>query len=207
MKRFVIFLVLAMATVAAAITGVYQYTTGARMVQPGQLHTERSTWTVLLATASAGDEPNDLAVAERTYATVIAAAEGGDSKIGVLDLRTPVIRQSWNKLRLRCIGISDGNSIVYQIYTGTLGVGGTDCALVKSAQLAFTIGTQASETATYEYADTLTITEYCTSLSWLANSPLNNLVAEGYIDLAGDDYLVIVPTTVNCNCKLLVKGF
>src|SRR3990172_3454872 len=163
MRRLLVaaLLVVLFVTVAFAIEGFYSYNMGARMVNPGQLHTERTVWAVLTATASAGEEPNDLAVTERTYLTITTAAEGGDGKIAVYDLRTPA-RLVWNRVRFHCIGISDNNSITYQIYLGTLGAGGTNCAFVKSAQLAFTIGTQASETATYEYADTLTVTEYST---------------------------------------------
>ena len=34
----------------------------------------------------------------------------------------------------------------------------------------------------------------------------SDLVAEAYLDLAGDDIVIAVPTTVPCNCILLVKG-
>jgi len=206
MKRFALLIIIVIATTLLAIDGVYTYVPGGRMVLPGQLHTEHAIWEVAATTLSAGDEPNDLAVDERTYLTAVAAAEGGDSKITVLDLRTPIARHSWNRLRFRCIGIADNNDVTYQIYTGTLTPQETDCALVKSGQLAFTVGLQESTTATYEFADTLTVTEYCTPLSWLSTTPGSDLVAEAYIDLAGDDIVVIVPTTVSCNCKLLVKG-
>lgn len=209
MKRLIIVAVVLVlfAAIAVAIDPVYIVNKAGLKVNPGQLHTERALWAVFDTSTSSGDEPNDLAVAERTYATVAAAAEGGDDEISTLDLRTAA-RNNWNRLRFRCTGITDGQSITYQIYLGTLGPGGTDCVLVKAAQLAFTVGTQVSTTATYEFADTLTVTEgYSWPVSWLSSSPTGNLVAEAAVDLMGADYIVAVPTTVGCNCQLLVKGY
>lgn len=170
-------------------------------VRPTSDVTDQKAWNVIATVASTGDEPNDLAVGERTYLTAKALAKGGDSKITIVKL--PL---SWNYVRFRCIGISDNNTVTFQVYSGSLGAG-TDCELVKMGQLAFTIGTQVSTTATYEMADTLTLTSYCYLRPAFSVSPVGELVAEAGWDLLGDDILVIVPTTVSCDAKLLAKGF
>ena len=199
--------VIGLCSIAYAINAVYTVNIGGKKVNPGELHTPRSAWDVLGATLAEGDEPNDLAVGERTYLTVLAAAEGGDDKIIVFDLRT-ADRQHWNRVRFRCIGVTDGGNIVYQVYFGTLGLGGTDCILAPAGELDFVIGTQASTTATYEVADTLTVTPSGSwTKGWGSVSPTGNLVAEGWIDLIGADIVVLVPTTVGCNCKVLGKGY
>jgi len=170
-------------------------------ITPSPMLTFQKAWNVLASTLSADVEPNDLAVTERTYLTVKALAEGGDSKITIV--RLP---RYWNDIRFRCIGITDNSTVTFQLYQGTLGKG-TDCELVKVAQLAFTIGTQSSTVSTYEMADTLTVTTYCYTGGISSISPLNELTAECKWDLQGDDILVIVPTTVGCNAKLLAKGY
>jgi len=176
--------------------------------QPGQLYTAQDAWVVINASASAGDEPNDLATDERTYATVSAATEGGDSKISIYgdDASERLIISSWNGVRFRCIGITNNQSVTYQIYFGSLEVGGTDCELSYAGQLAFTVGQQASTTSTYEIADTLTATagQYG---SWDSESPASDRCAETGIDMKGDNLIVAVPTTLGCNAKLLAKGY
>jgi len=164
--------------------------------------TAQDVWIVVDSTTSSGDEPNDLAVGERTYATVKEAAEGGDAEISIQR-----IDETWNAGRFRCIGDTNDSSVTYQIYLGTLGPDGTDCELAKAGQLAFTIGTQASTVSTYEMAHTVTVTSYCWAKAWSSASPGSNLVAEAAIDLMGADILVAVPTTAGCDCKLLFKGF
>lgn len=196
---------------AVAIDQVYLSNKVGQIVNPGQLHTARSAWEIANTSASDGNEPNDLAVDERTYLTVLAAAEGGDSKISVVLLHT-ADRQNWNAVKFRCIGITDNGTVTYQVYAGTLGQapisGVTDCELAKVGQLAFTIGTQVSATATYEMADAVAITEgYSSVRSWLSASPGNDGVAEGELDVTGADVIVIVPTVVSANSKLLITGY
>ena len=205
--RLAVVVVIGVCSIAYAINAVYTVNIGGEKVNPGELHTGRSAWEVMGATLAAGDEPNALAVGERTYATVSAAAEGGDDKIIIFDLRTKE-RQHWNRARFRCIGTTDGASVKYQVYFGSLGLGGTDCILAPVGELDFTIGTQASTTATYEVADTLTITPSDSwTKAWGSASPTGNLVAEGWIDIIGADIIVLVPTTVGCDAKVLGKGY
>ncbi len=125
---------------------VVPYTVDHVRTDPGRLHTDRNEWQIIDSTTSSGDEPNDLAVTERTYASVVAAAEGGDAEISIFD-----IPRSWNGIRLRALGITDGGTATYQIYLGTLGDGnldsgstGADCELAYVGQLAFIIGQQSS---------------------------------------------------------------
>ena len=177
-------------------------------VEPGQKHTAQNGWVTLATVASAGEEPNDLAVGERTYATVSAAAEGGDSKI-VIYGDSYAERQemlSANVMRIRATGITDAGNIIWGVYVGTLEVGDTDCALAYAGQLDFTVGTQASVTATYEFADTLSVTAGETVKGFVSSSPTSNRVAEADINLDGANILVLVPTTAGCNGQLLGKG-
>lgn len=211
MKRYVLILTVLFVGVALAqLQPVIPFDTMAQRVEPGQLHTATEAWVILDTTASAGDEPNDLGVTERTYATVVAAAEGGDAKITIYgdDASERLIMSDWNGVRLRASGITDDGTVTYQIYLGTLPVGATDCELVNAGQLAFTIGTQAAVTATYEMADTLTITNDTTwTADWGSNSPTGELVAEAMVDLMGANIIVAVPTVASADSRLHARGF
>ena len=201
-------LICVIAGLALAIDPVYVSDNLGRIVQPGQTHTAQDAWITIDTTASAGDEPNDLAVTERTYATVSAAAEGGDDKISIYgDSYAEIeVLSSYNAVRFRCIGITGDGTATYQIYFGTLDQG-TDCVLAKAGQLAWVVGTQASLTATYELADAVTATAGDWVKAWGTATPGSNQVAEASIDLMGADLIVVVPTTVSANCKLLMKGY
>lgn len=160
-------------------------------------------WQVIDTTSVADTEPSDLAVTERTYVTVkaaIATAANGDDEITIT--RIP---PTWNAVRFRCIGETEGGAITHQIYFGTLG-NGADCELAKAGQLAWVIGTQASTTTGYELADTVVVTAYCWNKSWGSQSPVGNLVAEAIIDVLGADLIVVVTSATDDNCKLLAKG-
>lgn len=189
--------------------------TGER-VDPGSVHTARKVWAAIDTTSSAGDEPTDLAVTERTYQTVKAAqiaSVGGDGEISIFD-----IPRGWNAIRLRAQGITDDGTYTVQIYAGTLGDGNkdsaltaADCELAYVGQFAWTVGTQGAVTATYEMADAVTVTESDWTVSMSANnnirSPGNERVAEARFDLLGADVIVIVPTVASADSKLLARGF
>lgn len=207
-----IIIILVFVSVAFGVTRIVPLNKSSDQVNPGQPHTARDAWEVFDSTVlSAGDEPNDLAVDERTYLTVLAAAEGGDDKILVLLLHANN-RQGWNRLKFRCRGITDNGAATWQIYTGVLGrapiSGTTDCELAKVGQLAFTIGTQVSTLATYEMADTLVVTEgFSSPRAWLSASPTSEHVAEGELDVTGADVVIAVPTTIAANSQLLITGY
>jgi len=197
-KRVIVALVLIglLAGVAWAIDLVHSET-----------RTPQAKWQVVDTTTSADAEATDLAVTERTYATVVAAIAAATAGVGDGEISIYRIPDGFNAARFRCIGITGDGTATYQIYFGTLAVRGTDCELAKAGQLAFVIGTQASITSGYELADAVTVTSYCWPVSWGSASPSGNLVAEASIDLLGADILIAVPTTASANCKLLIKGF
>lgn len=215
-KTGIIIAVLMIAAIVYANTRVEQIDLVGARVDPGAVHTARATWVVLDTTSSTGTEPTDLAVTERTYQTVKTAqgtGASGDDEISIFD-----VPRDWNGARFRAIGITDDGTATYQIYAGTLGDSNrdtdsttADCELAYIGQYVFTIGTQASTTATYEMADTLAVTASDwtkpVSTSAVTSSPTGNRVAEGRVDLMGADVLVFVPTTVTADCKLLGKGF
>lgn len=188
-------------------------------IDPGAVHTARPVWVAIETTTSAGDEPTDLDVAERTYQTVKAAQianVGGDGEIGIYD-----VPRGWNAIRLRAQGITDGGTYTVQIYIGTLGDGKRDadytsastfdCELAYVGQFAFVVGTQGAVTATYEMADAVTVTESDWTVDMtaagLVRSPSGNRVAEARFDLLGADLIVIVPTVASADSKLLARGF
>jgi len=169
------------------------------------------TWATIDTTTADGNEPTALAVTERTYKTVKAAiaacdAGEGDGEISIYQIaRTNQTRA--NAVRLRCMGTTDANSVVYNIYSGTLGKRGKDCSLSLLGTLSFTIGTQASIFSTYEYASQLSVTEGDTTANWGSTSADDDRIAEASIDLQGSDLLVIVPTTSECDSMLEAKFY
>ena len=211
-KKVVIILVSLMFVVVYAIDPVYLSNKRGKIVEPGQVHTAHYEWIVADTTTSAGTEPTDLAVGERTYATVAAAVAADDSGDGEISIcgdsaAEKANMESWNLVRFRCRGITDGASIVYQIYLGTLVVGGTDCELAYAGQLGFTVGTQASVDTGYEMADTLAVTESDWVKSVASSSSADNRVAEAALDLMGANMIVVVASTAGCDCKLIIKGY
>lgn len=191
-------------------------------VDPGAVQTARPVWVAIATTASASDEPLDIGVTARgpngkaTYQavkTLIAAADTGDEKISVFD-----IPRSWNAIRLRAIGITDDGDYAVQVYAGTLGDGNrdadstaADCELTYVGQFAWVVGAQGSITTSYEMADAVTVTESDWTVDMTATgsvrSPGVNRVAEARFDLLGADVIVIVPTIVDADAKLLARGF
>ena len=102
-------------------------------------------------------------------------------------------------MRFRNIGLAAAGDHVYELYTGSVG-SNDDASFVKRGTLTFKTGSQASTFATYEYADLLIVTNTSASTSfWTVANPGDGteLVAEAFIDLQGDDTLVIVPTTLD----------
>ncbi len=161
-KRLFILLVILSAIQCLALERVVLIDKEGTRVNPGQLHTDRSGWRVVDETTSADNEATDLGVTERTYQAVkiailaeAATPSDGDGEISILD-----IPNSWNAIHFRGLGITDGGTVTYQVYLGTLGDGNRDvdvttaqitagiapfnCTLVNAGQLAFTIGTQES---------------------------------------------------------------
>ena len=197
--------------VLAQLQPVVPFDKLAQQVDPGQLHTDKGRWVIIDATTSTGTEPTDLAADERTYTTVvaaIAAASSGDEEISIYgdSYAEQRVMCSWNGVRFRAIGITNNGTATWQIYAGTKG-SGTNCELAKVGQLAFTIGQQASTTASYEMADTVTVTVSDWISTWSSKSPASDTVAEASVDLMGADLIVAVCTTATADCKLIAKGY
>ena len=210
-RLFILLLACLFPAIVFAITEIVPLNKTSVRVNPGQLHTARDAWTAIATTAAAGDEPNDLAADERTYLTVLAAAEGGDTKIATFLLHSST-RQGWNRVKFRMRGVDNNQENIYQVYLGTLGrapiSGTTNCELAKVGQLAFTTGQQASVTATYEMADTLTVTPTTGfTARWTTHSATGDLIAEAELELDEADVIVIVPTTVATNAVLIITGY
>lgn len=173
-------------------------------IQPTVLTTLQKEWVPFDTTTMAGVEPNDLTTDQRTYAKVIADSNGYAAEISVI-----TVPETWNGIKLRCLGTVDGNSVTYQIYIGTI-ENSTDCDLAYAGQLAWTIGGQVSSTSSSYYcADTLTITstQATNTAAWSLTSPENDRVAQAKLDLEGENIIVVVPTTANCDAILYGKGF
>lgn len=173
-----------------------------------QLITDQGGWQVLGLFGAIGDEPTDLAVDERTLSTIRAAINfdaSGDGKIIIVENMSV----GANAMRFRNAGTNASADHVYQIYSGALGSDG-DCAFVKRGTLTFKTGSQASGIVGVEFADLLTVTNTsASSTPWTVANPGDGseLVAEAFIDLQGDDTLVIVPTTIDDSAALLGKFY
>lgn len=165
-------------------------------------------WIPICTVLSTGDEPTALDANERTYSAALAAIAAnvsGDGKITVFRL-SKCIQTKDNAVRFRAIGITADQVLTFDVMSGVLG-DNSNCSLSLLGTLSFTIGTQLSDTALYYLADTLTITAGDSCSIWSSKSLADNRIAEAMIDLMGDDVLVIVPTTVGCNGKLLAKFY
>lgn len=213
----IILLVLTIVTVCMAIEPVYLYDRDSTIVDPGQLHTPRNEWVVLDTTSTAGTQPSDLTSAKRTYqivvtaiATDVATPANGDLEISIFD-----VPRSWNRVRLRCRGVTAGLQVIHYLYFGTLGDGNRhadstsgDCELAYVGKLDWELGDQTSIDGTYdEMADTLTITAGEWNKSWVSQSPTGDRVAECMIDLMNADIIVIVTQTAACDSQLIGTGF
>ena len=210
----VIFIALLYLAVYADRVEVIPFDKASLRVDPGQLHTAKPVWVTIDTTTSAGSEPDDLGVGERTYtqvAALIAAAANDDEEMSVFD-----IPRGWNSIRLRATGTANDATVTYIIYLGTLGDGNrdidstsADCDLSYLGTFAFEMGTQQSTTATDLFAEICITTTGNWTKDITTTSPGENTfrVAEARVDLVGADLLVAIPTVASTNSKLLGKGF
>jgi len=198
--------------VAVALFAVSIYATNApiraiaRAAVGSELATNDSGWFVIGEFEEAAD--SDLAVTKRTYATIVAAmtaaGDPNDANIVICDLPYGA-----NAVRFRNVGTGAADDHVYVVYSSAK-FGAADSAFVKRGTLTFKTGSQASTFSGFEFADVLTVTTTtASSTSWVVANPgdASELVAEAFIDLQGDDTLVIVPTTIDSDSKLLGKYY
>ncbi len=191
------------------IHGLQQATaeiTAATVSVAAQLVTDQGGWQVLGTFLAAGDEATDFTVTQRKHsvaAYAITVGATGHSKIVIYG----PLNAGANCLRLRMVGVTDAESNVIEFYAGACG-NNDDWMYVKRGTLTWTIGTQLSATGALLLADTVVVTnDEASSSSWTAASPANNTCAEVMIDLQGDDTIMMVPTTLGGNAKLLGKFY
>ncbi len=178
-----------------------------------ELTTPNFTWNTTASFLSAGTEATALGVGERTFKTVtaaIAAASSGDGDEEIVIYNIPY---GTNALRFRAIGLTNDGTVQIDIHTGTFDGDTDDCELALRGTLTFTIGTQASTTASYEMARAVVLTassDVSSTSSWtIATAGAAESVAEAMLDLQGDDILVLVPIegSLTANAKILTKPY
>jgi hypothetical protein len=173
------------------------------------LETVIAGWTVLDTSTTTGDEPTALAVTERTLTTVkaaIAAAASGDDEIAIFYITNSTLTTA-NSVRIRAL-CTDGSACTWDVFTGSLTKNGTNCDLVLRATLAFTGGKQVSTLGgTVCLADTVAVTEVASTTEIEYDSPADDTCAEVTFDLQGDDILVLVPTALASDAKLIGKFY
>ena len=215
MKKLITMLVLIVAaTTALMVAPVYRVTaelTELTETVAAQLVTEQGGWQVLGSFTATGAEPTGLTdnarVAERTLSTIRAAINVGSSGDEKMVLVGP-LGPGANAMRFRNIGVGDGGDHVYEIWTATLDDDNPDPDFSLRGIHTFKTGTQASSTAGYEFADTRAVTSTLASTtSWTVANPGGNLVAGAFIDLQGDNMVLIVPTTLDDDSKMLGKDY
>lgn len=181
-----------------------------------ELCTPNFTWNTTASFLNAGTEATALAVGERTYKTVtaaIAAAASGGGNEGDEEIVIYNIPYGTNGLRFRAIGFTNDGTVKVDIHTGTYDGGTEDCELALRGTLTFTIGTQASTTASYEMARAVVLagsSDVSSTSDWtIATAGAAESIAEAMLDLQGDDILVLVPIegSLTANAKILTKPY
>ena len=180
---------------------------GSELCTPNFPFAVAATWT------SADAEATALAVGERTYKTIvaaIAAAANASTADGEIEIYT--LPYGTNAVRIRAIGITDNGSIVFDVLSGTYDGSIEDCEMSLRGTLTFTVGTQASaHGATYEVARAVALTassDVASTADWaIASSGAVESIAEALLDMQGDDLLVLVPTTLTADSKVLIKPY
>ncbi len=173
---------------------------------------ERSTgysqWHSTATISDTAAEPSALGVTERTYTTItaaIAANVQGDGKIIVFQ-----VPYGANAVRVRAAGTADA-TLTTDILTGCTGTpANANFEVNLRGTLAWVMGTQATAVTGFVFADECTLTADSASTSaWTIADPGDgtNLPAEAMIDLQGDNVIVIVPTTLDGDAKLILKFY
>ena len=115
--------------------------TGVNVTEGNILQTVQTRWVIIESENSADTQTDALGATERTKKKVealIAANANEEAFISVFE-----IPSSWNGVKFRPIGITDGASLVHEVYFGTRG-GSDDCEITYAGSFASTIGTQTS---------------------------------------------------------------
>lgn len=181
-----------------------------RAMVGSELATPNFPWVAAATWLSAGDEATALSTIERTYKlinTAIAADASGDGKITIYTLP-----YGTNAVRIRAIGLVPNESVVLDILSGTYDGSTDDCEMVLRGTLTFVIGLQKSTATDYEIADTVSVTaasDAASTSDWTIANPASGseTAAEALLDIQGDDRLVLVPTSLSSNAKILIKPY
>jgi len=154
----------------------------------------QSGWISVGTFLAAGDEPTTPNQANRTAALMAAV-----SKVQIF-----TVPSQWNKVYIRCLSTTDGDSTVFDVFTSR----GASDHYTRVVTLTFTTGTQTSGTSGSEFADTCVASNNTNTLhkaSTLTN-PTGNYIAEYGMTLNGCDHIAFVPTTITNNAALEISG-
>ncbi len=178
-----------------------------------ELTTPNFTWDTTASFLSAGTEATALAVGERTFKTVTAAIKAAAPASGDEEIVIYNIPYGTNVMRFRAIGLTNDGTVQVDVHTGTYDGDTEDCELALRGTLTFTMGTQASVTASYEMARAVVLTgasDASSTSAWaIATAGEAESIAEAMLDLQGDDILVLVPIEggLTANAKILTKPY
>jgi len=121
-----------------------------------------------------------------------------------------IIPARWNRVRIRCLGTTDGDTQVFDVFLsqGNANLNRSD-HYTRVGTLTWTIGTQTGDVATYEFADTVVISNAtnCWGKSWIPMSPTGDYIAEAWLDVAGSSSIGFAGTTLANRCLLQITGF
>lgn len=176
-----------------------------------ELATPNFRWTVAATWTDAGTEPTSLAVGERTYKTIVAAIAAAATDAGDEEIEIYTVPYGTNSIRIRAIGLTHTHVMIFDVLTGTYQGNTEDGEMVLRGTLIFTVGQQVSTTASYLMCDQVVLisaSDAASTSRWtIANPGDTDTVAEAVLDLQGDDRVVLVPTTLSSNAKVLIKPY
>jgi len=157
------------------------------------LETAQSNWVSVGTFLAAGSEPSTPNQVNRTAALMAAV-----SKVQIF-----TIPPAWNKVFLRCLSTTDGDSTVFDVFLSR----GTDL-YTRVCTLTYTTGTQTSGTSGSEFADTCAVTNNTNTLHVASTlvTPTGNYIAEYGLTVCGNDKVAFVPTTITNDAALEICG-
>lgn len=192
MKKTIIFFIIALATIAYAIDGMYTYDKTGVITNPGQTYSLQGRWESAGTFAAAAAEPTTPDATHRT-----AAAMAAVSKVVIY-----TIRPEWNAVELRCSSTTDADTTVFDVFVAR----GASDHYTRIATLTFTTGTQTAGTG-YLFADTLVESNHQWHTTASVVSPTGEYIASYAIDTCGYSRIAFVPTTLTNNAVLEITGY
>ena len=190
MKKYILIIILLVATVAFAVQGFRPVNKAGQSVEPGQLHTYQDGWNTVGSFAAA---TTTRAVDVRDYTNFVADGNNAVYRI----------ESGWNKIRVRCSSTTDADSTVIDVFL----MNGASDYFNRVATLTFTTGTQTAGTSGYEFADGCAESNANWHNSGSVMNPGGNYVAEWAIDHCGSTYIGFCPTTITHTAILEITGY